>query len=291
MNQYPKVSVCMITYGHEKFIEEAINGVLMQQCDFEVELIIANDCSPDKTDEIIRKLIDNHSKPSWIKYIKHDKNLGMMPNFIFAMQECKGKYIALCEGDDYWTDPLKLQKQVDVLEFNPHLVGCFHNSEERYWNDYSKASSLYVSFLAGREVSIKELTQSNIIPTASVIFKKPTHNELFSEEYLHLPIGDWPLHLLNARNGNYYYLPQVMSVRNLYPQSVWGMQNHEKNVAQVVYVYNELIQSGWFNNDVIDLLKTSCENLENSIKPQKVSEESMFKNKFINKIIRVLNKL
>ena len=106
-----------------------------------------------------------------------------------------------------------------------------------------------------------------------------------------MPIGDWPLHLLNARNGNYYYLPQVMSVRNLYPQSVWGMQNHEKNVAQVVYVYNELIQSGWFNNDVIDLLKTSCENLENSIKPQKVSEESMFKNKFINKIIRVLNKL
>ncbi len=108
----------MITYSHEKFIEQAINGVLMQECNFEVELIIANDCSPDKTDEVIQKVIDNHHKPSWIRYIKHDKNLGMMSNFIFAMQQCKGKYIALCEGDDYWTDPLKLQKQVDFLEGN-----------------------------------------------------------------------------------------------------------------------------------------------------------------------------
>ena len=122
MKKQPKVSVCMITYGHEKFIEEAINGVLMQECDFVVELIIANDCSPDKTDAVIQNILCNHPRASWIKYIKHDKNLGMMPNFIFAMQECKGKYIALCEGDDYWTDPSKLQKQVDFLEANSDYV-------------------------------------------------------------------------------------------------------------------------------------------------------------------------
>lgn len=118
MKQMPIVSVCMITYGHENYIEEAINGVLMQECDFEIELILANDCSPDKTDEVIQHILKTHPRTSIIKYIKHEKNIGMSPNFIFAMEQCKGKYIALCEGDDYWTDPLKLQKQVDFLDVN-----------------------------------------------------------------------------------------------------------------------------------------------------------------------------
>lgn len=117
----------MITYGHEKFIEQAINGVLMQECDFEVELIIANDCSPDQTDSVIQNIIANHPKSSRIKYFKHDKNIGMMPNFISALQQCNGKYIALCEGDDYWTDSLKLQKQFDILENNPDYKFCVTN--------------------------------------------------------------------------------------------------------------------------------------------------------------------
>ena len=115
----------MITYGHEKYIREAIEGVLMQECDFEVELILANDCSPDKTDEVIQDILKNHPKASWIKYLKHDKNIGMMPNFLFALNHCKGEFIAVCEGDDYWTDPLKLQKQVGFLEANPDYSICW----------------------------------------------------------------------------------------------------------------------------------------------------------------------
>jgi glycosyltransferase involved in cell wall biosynthesis len=110
------VSVIMITYKHEQFIAKAIEGVLMQKCDFEVELIIADDCSPDKTEEKVFQIIKNHPKNSWIKYTKHKTNKGMISNFNWALNQCKGKYIAMCEGDDYWTDPLKLQKQVDFLE-------------------------------------------------------------------------------------------------------------------------------------------------------------------------------
>ena len=84
MAQKLKVSVCMITYGQEKYIREAIEGVLMQECDFEVELILSNDCSPDRTDEIIQDIIKNHPKGCWIKYFKHESNIGMMPNFIFV---------------------------------------------------------------------------------------------------------------------------------------------------------------------------------------------------------------
>ncbi|NWL04052.1 hypothetical protein DM790_24805 [Flavobacterium collinsii] len=118
----------MITYGHEKFIEEAIKGVLMQEVDFDLELIIANDASPDKTDEIVISIVQNHPRGSWIKYIKHETNIGMMQNFKFSLESSKGKYIAMCEGDDYWTDPLKLQKQVDFLEANKQASGCFHHA-------------------------------------------------------------------------------------------------------------------------------------------------------------------
>jgi glycosyltransferase involved in cell wall biosynthesis len=133
MSLNPKVSVCMITYGHEKYIRQAIEGVLMQECDFDIELIIANDASPDSTDEIIQSLIESHLKSTWIKYVRHEKNIGMMPNFIYALNQCKGKYIALCEGDDYWTEPLKLQKQVEFLEENEEYSIC--------WTKFNKVDS------------------------------------------------------------------------------------------------------------------------------------------------------
>lgn len=287
----PVVSVIMVTYAHEKYILEAINGVLMQQCDFEVELIIANDCSPDSTDEIIHSTIQNHPRGSWIRYFNHEKNLGMLPNFIFALQQCQGKYIALCEGDDYWNDPLKLQKQVNFLEANVEYSGCFHNSEERYWNNYSKASRLFVSYSSGCDVTIHDLSQKNIIPTASVIFKKPLFEELYSKEYLSFAMGDWPLHLLNTRNGNYYYLPQVMSVRHLHINSVWGMKDNEDNVKKMLVVYNMLIQSGWFVDEVVESLKNGAERLGSSIIKKDVSSLYKLKRKVIKLIIKFLNDL
>lgn len=113
-----RVSVIMVTYNHEKFIKKAIEGVLMQEVNFDIELIIADDCSPDNTQKVVEELLKNHPKAHAVKYTKHLQNKGMQPNFIWAYQQCNGKYIAICEGDDYWTDPLKLEKQVDFLENN-----------------------------------------------------------------------------------------------------------------------------------------------------------------------------
>ena len=128
MGERVLVSVVMITYGHEKYIRQAIEGVLMQQGDFDLELVIANDCSPDNTDAVVQDVLSHHSNAHWIRYVRHEKNIGMMPNFIFALQQAKGKYVALCEGDDYWTDPFKLQKQVDFLETNLEYVVCYHDA-------------------------------------------------------------------------------------------------------------------------------------------------------------------
>ncbi|MCW3170514.1 glycosyltransferase [Chryseobacterium sp. 09-1422] len=113
-----KVSIVIITYGHEKFIEQAVNGVLSQKCDFNIELIIADDCSFDNTENIVRKIIDTHPEKHIVNYTRHLQNRGMNSNLLWATNQVSGKYMALCEGDDYWTDPYKLQKQVDFLEKN-----------------------------------------------------------------------------------------------------------------------------------------------------------------------------
>ena len=123
MNTEPQVSVCMLTYNHEKYIAQAIESVLMQKTDFDYELVIGEDCSVDKTREIVKKF--QLKCPNIIKPIYHERNVGASRNcFEFVLPACKGKYIALLEGDDYWIDSLKLQKQIDVFEANSHIALC-----------------------------------------------------------------------------------------------------------------------------------------------------------------------
>ena len=106
----------MITYNHEKYIEEAILGVLRQETEFDIELIVSNDDSPDDTDKIIRRIIKEHPKAFCIRYIKHNENIGAMPNSLHNLKLCTGRYIALCEGDDCWTDSKKLQIQIEAMQ-------------------------------------------------------------------------------------------------------------------------------------------------------------------------------
>ena len=112
------VSVVMITYCHENYIRQAIEGVLAQKCNFDIELIVANDNSPDNSDKIIVDIIATHPNGKWIKYQKHERNLGPSNNSFWAFSQARGKYVAICEGDDYWIDPEKLQRQVNFLEAN-----------------------------------------------------------------------------------------------------------------------------------------------------------------------------
>lgn len=116
----PKISVLMLTYNHAPYLKEAIEGVLMQKTDFDFELIICNDCSPDASEQVIQPFVDKH--PEIISYFRHKKNIGFIENQRFAFKKANGKYIAYCEGDDYWTCPNKLQFQYDFLEKNSEFV-------------------------------------------------------------------------------------------------------------------------------------------------------------------------
>lgn len=120
----PLLSIVTITYNHEPYIRKCIEGVLMQQVNFPIEFIIAEDCSTDGTLTICKEYSEKY--PDLIKLITSENNVGATANERRAMKAAKGKYIAFCEGDDYWTDPLKLQKQVDFLEEHPEYSVTFH---------------------------------------------------------------------------------------------------------------------------------------------------------------------
>lgn len=221
----PKVSVCMITYGHEKYILQAIEGVLMQQCDFEVELILANDCSPDLTDQVIQDILTNHPRSSWIKYFKHEQNLGMMPNFIDALKKCEGKYVALCDGDDYWTDSLKLQKQVDFLEANEDYVMCFHQADILKIN--GEIVGDFITKVPKKYETLEDLAiYGNCIHTPTVVFRNVIKDFPFEFEFT--PVGDYFLYMILAEKGKVKYLLNKMAIYRFESGYYSGLKKYQK---------------------------------------------------------------
>src|SRR5690554_5556553 len=222
------VSVVMITYNHELYIKEAIEGVLMQECSFNVELIIADDNSPDKTEEIVLDIIKNHKHGYWISYVKHKKNKGMMPNFIWALKKATGQYIALCEGDDYWIDPLKLQKQVDFLEENEDCAASFHASQNVKETNNGEiitenSPSLIPKNNKYSTIDIIKLRGGNM-STNSLLFRSK-HMHSLPEWYHEVLVGDLPLKLILAYKGDFGYIDRVMSCYRIEVKEGWTSQN------------------------------------------------------------------
>ncbi len=139
----PLVSVKMITYNHKPFIVEAIEGVLQQKRDFPIELVIGEDCSTDGTREIVFEYQKKYS--DIIRVVTSDKNVGMRQNGYRTLKACRGKYIAFCEGDDYWHNPLKLQKQVDYLENHPEC-GLVYSGYDMYYAKSKKRIRNYIQY-------------------------------------------------------------------------------------------------------------------------------------------------
>lgn len=246
----PLVSVVMITYGHEHYIAEAIHGVLMQETDFEMELIIANDKSPDNTDGVVRKIISEHAKGNIIKYTSHKENLGMIKNFNWTLNQAKGKYIAICEGDDYWTDPLKLQKQVDFLEANPTygLVCTNYTSDETT-----------TTFDTSKEIILKDILKDSAVGTVTTFFKKELIIEYFKEQNdLDLSMGDYQLWLFMCSRARVYKLSDNTAYYRILQNSASGRNNAlklKKFALDVLQITKENLNKISSKQDTDDILR------------------------------------
>lgn len=224
------VSVCMITYNHQDYIVEALEGVFKQQSDFVIELILSNDCSTDQTHQKITNFLENNKSSNiQIKYFNHTENLGMMPNFKFALEQCKGKYIALCEGDDYWTDQYKLQKQVDFLEINKNYSICIHPCQVLNQNNRVKFKQNFQ--LIDYDYSVKNLLTYWKIPTASLVIKRDK-GIIFPEWFTDVASGDIALLMLYYESGKIKLLHDYMSV---YRITDTGASVSHKNYRMIHY--------------------------------------------------------
>lgn len=208
----PIVSICCITYNHESYIAEAIDGFLMQVTDFPLEILIRDDCSTDKTASIVRTYADiypNIIKPVFEKENQYSKGVKMMP---VLFERAVGKYIAICEGDDYWTDPLKLHIQIEKMANYPKCTMSFHSAENMSDNSIGKT-------IANHSNKNMIFTASEIIigggrfcPTASLVFRTESLLNLPEWFYTVAPVGDYYLQILGSLKGGALFINRNMSI-------------------------------------------------------------------------------
>lgn len=220
-SENPVVSVCCTTYNHESYISDAIDGFLKQETDFPFEIIIRDDCSTDRTAEIIRRYVSKY--PSIIKTIYEEENQyskGVKPMFA-VFKKAKGEYLALCEGDDYWTDTEKLQVQVKNMIDNPGVDLSFHCSTELRDN-------IIVGPTAEHSGASKIFTTSEVIlgdgafcPTASLMVKRYVISGIPSWFYAISPTGDYFLQIYGSLRGGALYINRNMSVYRLGAPTSW----------------------------------------------------------------------
>ena len=229
------VNSCIITYNQEKSIAQAIEGALSQMTEYGHEIIISDDCSTDRTSEICRDYAERY--PYKIQFINPDHNLGMIGNWLFALKSCNAKYIALCEGDDYWTDPDKLQKQVDFLEANEGFIFCGHDVEIK--NEHLNS------------ITDKYAFKNNVIKLNDCVFGPPVHTSSWLFKNIELPqklfksviACDDAMMCFLASKGDGYNINETMGVYRLSDAGTWSIltqveKDHRTLIIQLWTIQN-----------------------------------------------------
>lgn len=210
--QNPLVSVVVVSYNHEKYIEKCISSILEQICNFQFEIIVGDDFSKDGTVNICSEFEVKY--PKIVKPLFHQENIGIAANFAICVKKAKGKYIAICAADDYWHNPYKLQLQVDYLEN--------HLDYGMIYTDYNKLHSIthkiYKNYLQDSKIKIYEGSGllitffKGLVPALAltVLFRKDLFDKYIpADDYIkfRFPIEDWPTWLILSKYTKVGYLP------------------------------------------------------------------------------------
>jgi len=244
LNNEITVSVCCITYNQEKYIAQAIEGFLLQKTDFQIEILIGEDYSTDNTRQIIQSYQNKH--PDLIKILSGEKNAGGVKNLLNVLKNAKGKYLAFCDGDDYWTDASKLQKQVDFLRDNQDFVACSHYS--RVIDD--KDETCYVAtniipleytfddFLIGKK---EETRTSSLVFRATDEFKKFGITQSLDKV---IAIDNFlKLYITSTSGRKLYVWPEIMSCYRIHPGGIWSMIDPKIRKRKMISDFNILLET------------------------------------------------
>lgn len=257
MDNQPLVSICCLTYNHEPYIRECLDGFLMQKTTFPVEILIHDDASSDKTADIIREYetkYPNLIKPIYQKENQYSKKIGISSTFQYP--RAKGKYIALCEGDDYWTDPLKLQKQVDFMEANPEF-GMVYANANTYLNNNKK---FIYKGIASNVLSFEDLLiNGNRIPTLTSMFRLSFikgYQDFVKEASKNWKMGDYPLWLYISYNSKIHFMDEIMATYRILENSACGRNDYDKSKDFTLSEFEiKKYFSSLFNKDIYHILE------------------------------------
>jgi len=260
--EWPLVSICCTCYNHEAYIRQTLDGFIMQKATFHFEIIIFDDASNDNTQKIIKEYA--YKYPNLFRLFLQRENLWQKKKIsgtqTISLPNTRGKYIAFCEGDDYWIDPYKLQKQVDFMESNPDYsliysrVKVFDESAQNYLPDFNNVSEIDMTY------DIQDLAKGNFIHTPSVLFRKESIDISYIIRIKSI-ILDYLLWMLCAEKGKIKYLPDIMAVYRVWDGSVWQTKPSTFRTSNMMNLINVLIQ--YFSNDpkIKDILLVQLYNL------------------------------
>jgi glycosyltransferase involved in cell wall biosynthesis len=231
------VSVLVVTYNHARFVRQALDSALAQRLPQPYEILVSEDCSTDGTREIVQEYAERH--PHLVRLLLSARNLRSNEVVARGFRAARGRYVALLDGDDYWTSDDKLRAQLAFLDARPDLTICFHNvqvvdehsqSTGRLWNapDQPEVSGLH------------ELLRGNFIATSSVVYRRAAVAEVPAWYDRFFPVTDWPLHVLYAREGRIGYLDRTLGVYRLHGGGLFSTLGEREKLEANADFYRQL---------------------------------------------------
>jgi len=258
----PLVSISCITFNHERYIAQAIDGFIMQKMTFPIEILIHDDASTDNTANIIRGYEAKY--PEIIKPIYEAENQwikGKRGSAVFNFPRARGKYIALCEGDDYWTDPYKLQKQIDFLEANPDY-GMIHSDYSIFYQKESqmkKKHNCSLNRLIPTGFIFEDLLKNNFIVTPTVCLKKDILKEHSNKDIDSFKMGDYPLWLEIAKWTKVGYIEDPLAVYRVSectasrPKELQKRCEFEESAFNVRKYFIDKYECSYITQEIVDI--------------------------------------
>lgn len=253
----PMVSVVMIAYNSGEYIGEAIKGVVSQKAPFGFELIVMDDCSTDSTPQIIEDW--RRRFPGIIRSFRNPVNLGIQGNYIAGFAHCRGRYLAMCDADDYWFHRRKLARQVEYMEAHPECAITFHRMVNYYEADGEKSLSN-----GGQAplTDIADLSRGNFITNASVMYRRECVDLLNLPPWVHNEsLLDYAMHMLYARHGNIRFFGRPMGVYRKTSGSKWSMNSEYEKLRMALTVRLSLISELTDRPEAVEGLKGASANI------------------------------
>jgi glycosyltransferase involved in cell wall biosynthesis len=238
----PKLSVLLVTYNHEKYIRQALDGVMMQETDFDFEIVVADDYSQDSTLAIIEEYARDNLN---LRVLPTERNAGITRNYQRGFAACRGEYVAVLEGDDFWISPTKLESSVAFLEQHPECAFCFHRflMHDEASGRFSAHPPLEIG-TAFALFTAAQLARDNFIGNFSACVYRRELIDRLDPSLFEMKVYDWMLNITVAQAGMIGYLPTIMSIYRAHPSGAWSgktLAEHRPELFELIDAYDKYL--------------------------------------------------